>query len=96
MTLLDIQHPSRDSVMPVPELVVLGPYDLGVDFGHPDVPRSKQKTTGKEVNRKRHISLLFQQRYKKKQISFSMRQHKASFYEIQHTPIYGVFCLSVL
>lgn len=48
MALLDIQHPSRDFVMPVPELVVLGLYDLGVDFGHPghpDVPDAKIKAT---------------------------------------------------
>lgn len=40
-------------MMPVPELVVLGPYDLGVNLGHPDVPDAKiekqQQRTGKDM-----------------------------------------------
>lgn len=52
--LLDVQHPSRDVMMPVPQLVVLGPYDFGVDFGHPDVKDAKT-----ERRREKEIHVIF-------------------------------------
>lgn len=49
--------------MPVPELVVLGPYDLGVDFVHPDV-RDAETETQQQRRRTGRDTLFFRQCYK--------------------------------